>query len=141
MEKMIQNFIAIPITNFQTIIVYKLIHHAYFLTVNPSGNNLRFMNAANNVAGNTLPPKPYFMNTRGNYYKNQINVGYGLPLGSYVYSSSYDIGEGWTTDDVSPGYGFICGFDSLNIYPGGPNAIIQFCRCREMLLIREKYQG
>ncbi len=99
---------------------------SYFLTVNPSGSNLRFTNALNNVAGNTLPPEPYFMNTRGNYYQNQINVGYGLPLGSYVYSSSYDIGEGWTTNDIFPGYGLSAGFDSLNIYPGGPNVTFKF---------------
>ncbi|MEO8569007.1 MAG: hypothetical protein ABI419_07720, partial [Ginsengibacter sp.] len=99
---------------------------SYFLTVNPLGNSLRFTNAANNVAGNTLPAEPYFMNTRGNYYKNQINVGYGLPLGSYVYSSSYDIGEGWTTNDIFPGYGLSAGFDSLNIYPGGPNVSFSF---------------
>src|SRR6185503_12012319 len=36
---------------------------AYFLTVNTAGNNLRFTNAANNVAGNTLSAEPYFMNT------------------------------------------------------------------------------
>ena len=69
---------------------------AYFLTVNPAGNNLRFINSPNNVAGNTLAPEPYFINTRSCYYKNKINTGYGLPLGEYVYSSSYDIGEGWT---------------------------------------------
>ena len=37
---------------------------AYFLTVNPSGTNLRFINSPNNVSGNTLPQEPYFMNTR-----------------------------------------------------------------------------
>lgn len=101
---------------------------SYFLTVNPSGNNLRFNNAPNNVAGNTLPAEPYFMNTRGNYYKNQINAGYGLPLGSYVYSSSYDIGEGWASNDISPGpgSGLSAGFDSLNIYPGGPSVSFSF---------------
>ncbi len=75
---------------------------------------------------NTLPAEPYFMNTRGNYYKSQINIGYGLPLGSYVYSSSYDIGEGWTTNDIFPGYGLSAGFDSMNIYPGGPNLTFSF---------------
>ncbi|MEO7962076.1 MAG: C25 family cysteine peptidase, partial [Ginsengibacter sp.] len=99
---------------------------AYFLTVNPAGNNLRFINTPNNVAANTLPAEPYFINTRGNYFKNQINVGYGLPLGSYVYSSSYDIGEGWTSGDIFPGFGLSGGFDSLNVYPGGPNVSFKF---------------
>ncbi len=99
---------------------------SYFLTVNPAGNNLRFSDDVNNIAGNTLPAEPYFMNTRGNYYKNQLNAGYGLPLGSYVYSSSYDIGEGWSTNDIFPGYGLSAGFDSLNVYPGGPNVSFRF---------------
>ena len=85
---------------------------SYFLTVNTAGNNLRFTDAPNNVAANVLPAEPYFMNTRGNYYNNQINVGYGLPIGSYVYSSSYDIGEGWTTKDMFHGYALAAGLDS-----------------------------
>ncbi len=99
---------------------------AYFLTINPSGNNLRYSNSVNDVASNTLAPDPYFMNTIGNYYRNQINVGYGLPLGSYVYSSSYDIGEGWSTNDIAPGFGLSAGFDSMNVYPGGPNLTFKF---------------
>ncbi len=99
---------------------------AYFLTVNPVGNNLRFTNAPNDVANNTLPAEPYFMNTKGNYYRNQINIGYGLPFGSYVYSSSYDIGEGWTTNDIFPNYAFSANIDSLNVYPGGPNVSFNF---------------
>ncbi len=98
----------------------------YFLTVNAAGGNLRLTNFMNDVAGNTLAPDPYFMNTIGNYYRKQLNVGYGLPLGSYVYSSSYDIGEGWTSNDIAPGYGLSGGFDSMNIYPGGPNITLKF---------------
>ena len=99
---------------------------AYFLTVNPSGNNLRFTNSPNDVSGNTLPQESYFMNTRGVYYKNQINTGYGLSLGSYVFSSSYDIGEGWTSNDVAPGFAASIFLDSLNIFPGGPAASFNF---------------
>ena len=71
---------------------------AYFLTVNPAGNNLRFVNTPNNITGNVLPPEPYFINTRSVYFNNKINPGLGIPLGEYVYSSSYDIGEGWTSN-------------------------------------------
>ncbi len=99
---------------------------AYFLTVNPAGNNLRFINSPNDVAGNSLPAEPYFMNTRGLYYKSKINPGYGLPLGSYVYSSSYDIGEGWTSNDIAPNFGASILLDSLNIFPGGPGASFNF---------------
>ena len=52
---------------------------AYFLTVNPSGNNLRFINSPNDVSGNTLPQEPYFMNTRGIYFRNEINIGMAYP--------------------------------------------------------------
>ncbi len=99
---------------------------AYFLTVNTTGNNLRFTNSPNNVSGNTLPAEPYFMNTKGVYFRNEINMGYGLPLGEYVYSSSYDIGEGWTSNDVAPNAPVLASFDSLNIFTGGPNASLYF---------------
>lgn len=99
---------------------------AYFLTVNPTGSNLRFVNSPNNVSGNTLPQEPYFMNTRGVYFRNEINMGYGLYLGEYVYSSSYDIGEGWTSNDVAPGLPAYISFDSLNIFTGGPNPSFNF---------------
>jgi hypothetical protein len=99
---------------------------AYFLTVNPAGNNLRFINSTNNVAGNVLPAESFFMNTKGFYYRNKINPGYGLPLGSYVYSSSYDAGEGWTSNDIAPSFGASILLDSLNIFSGGSSASFNF---------------
>ena len=75
---------------------------AYFLTVNPSGNNLRITDVPNPVASNTLAPEPYFMNKKANYFKTQLNPGYAAVVGSYVYSSSYDIGEGWASADIYP---------------------------------------
>jgi hypothetical protein len=106
---------------------------SYFLTVTPPGNNLRYVNSANNISGNILSPEPYFINTRGNYYKNKINPGYGLPLGEYVYSSSYDIGEGWTSNDIAPGFALSYYFDSLNMYTGGPAASFNFSVCGNAL--------
>ena len=44
----------------------------FFLTVNPSGSNLRLAPATNNVAGNILSPDPYFIHTAGNYNKERI---------------------------------------------------------------------
>ncbi|KAA9039250.1 hypothetical protein FW778_10490 [Ginsengibacter hankyongi] len=98
----------------------------YFLTVNPSGGNLRFVNSPNNVAGNTLSPEPYFINTRSVNYNNRINMGFGVPLGEYVYSSSYDIGEGWTSNDVAPGFALSYLIDSIYMYSGGPLASFNF---------------
>ena len=99
---------------------------AYFLTVNPAGNNLRFVNSPNNVAGNSLAPEPYFINTKSVYYKSRINLGLGLPLGEYVYSSSYDIGEGWTSNDIAPCCPLSYLFDSIYMYTGGPLASFNF---------------
>jgi len=83
------NYILSDKYNFQTDTA------AFFLTVNPTGGNLRIQNTANNVAGNVLPPEPYFMYTEGNYFKDYINPGYFIDAGEYVHSSSYDRGEGW----------------------------------------------
>lgn len=99
---------------------------AYFLTVDAAGNNLRFTDDANNVSGTTLTPEPYFMNVRGNYYKTQINPGYAQPAGVYVYSASYDQGEGWSTGDIAPGQVFSAGFDNANVYTGGPGFSLKF---------------
>jgi len=95
---------------------------AYFLTVNSSGTNLRFTNTSNNVAANVLPAEPYFMNTLGTYYKNVLNPGYAILVGLNVYSSSYDIGEGYTSTDIFPGAGLTVKMDSLYLYSSGPPA-------------------
>ncbi len=99
---------------------------AYFLTVNPAGNNLRFVNTPNNVTGNVLPPEPYFINTRSVYFNNKINPGLGIPLGEYVYSSSYDIGEGWTSNDVAPSFPLSYLIDSIYMFTAGPLASVNF---------------
>ena len=99
---------------------------AFFLTINPAGNNLRLTNDSNNVSGNTLSPEPYFMNVKGNYFKNQINPGYAQSAGEYLYSSSYDIGEGWSSADIYPGQPLFAGFNNLNLYTGGPGFSLKF---------------
>ena len=99
---------------------------AYFLTVNPAGNNLRFTDNPNNVSGTTLSPEPYFMNVRGNYFKTQINPGYAQPAGVFVYSASYDKAEGFSSRDIYPGTPLSAGFDNANVYPGGPGFSLKF---------------
>ena len=95
---------------------------AYFLTINPAGNNLRYNNTANNVAGTTLTPEAYFMNTRGIYYNYKINAGFAQVVGEYVYSSSYDMGEGWSSSGIAPGFDLSNVFDTINLYSAGPAA-------------------
>jgi hypothetical protein len=74
---------------------------AYFLTVNQSAN-ARLVNTPNVIAGNSLVAEPYFMYTLAKNYKDQINPGYAAVVGLYVYSSSYDNGEGWTSRSIAP---------------------------------------
>ncbi len=68
----------------------------YFLTVNTLGGNLRYSATANPAAG-AATPDAYFMRKIDLYYKNQLNLGKGENAGTYVYSSSYDNGEGFTS--------------------------------------------
>ncbi len=98
---------------------------AYFLTVNTTGNNLRFIATANNVAGNTLPPLPYFMHASRQTYMEQISRGLALPAGSeYVYSSAYDEGEMWATYEIYPASPRTFTFDNLFLAAGGPSAAL-----------------
>lgn len=101
---------------------------AYFLTVNTAGNNLRFTNTAN-TAPSTATPDAYFMRNVDVYYNSTLNKGYGKDYDEYVYSSSYDDGEGFTTGEIvstssNPG-GIVPGtftenLTGLNVYSAGP---------------------
>jgi hypothetical protein len=92
---------------------------AFFLTVNTAGNNLRLVPTANNVSGTTLPVEPYFMYHLVNSFKNKINQGRSELVGSsYTYSSSYDAGEGWTTDDIASTATRSYTFSNIRVYTG-----------------------
>ncbi|MBS1749091.1 MAG: hypothetical protein JST63_04260 [Bacteroidetes bacterium] len=97
---------------------------SYFLTVNPAGNNLRLTDQTNNVAGNVLPEEPYFMFTTGKYFKNKINSGYAQIVSEYVYSSVYDKGEGWTSDDIRASNTLTDVQSKLFPYTTGPDATL-----------------
>lgn len=91
----------------------------YFLTVNP-GANLRFLNATNTAPSTTLTPEPYFMRNVDYYYKSQINRGRAEVVGEYIYSSSYDWGEGWATNNIAPCCPMTQEIQGLNVYASGP---------------------
>jgi hypothetical protein len=95
---------------------------AYFLTVNPSGNNLRLVPVSNNTAGNNLPAELYFMHKVGTYYKNQINSGYAVNVGEYIYSSTYDRGEGWSSPNIGTNGSNTTTLTNLQAYTAGPDA-------------------
>ncbi|MFZ1784254.1 MAG: C25 family cysteine peptidase [Ferruginibacter sp.] len=98
----------------------------YFLTVNPAGGNLRYLTQTNNTAGNTLPADPYFMRRIEVNYRNQINRGYAAVIGEFVYSSSYDIGEGWTSNNAVPGGSASRDLSGMNRYAAGPPNSVMF---------------
>lgn len=75
---------------------------AYFLTVN-TGINQRLVDDANNVSGNTLPAEPYFIYHYRYDYQSTINRGRAAYYGTNVYSSTYDIGEWWSSNNFFPG--------------------------------------
>ncbi len=92
---------------------------AYFLTVNTSGNNLRFLNATNTAPSNATPDA-YYLRELNYYFNNQINRGEAKPVGEYVYSSSYDPAEGWSSNFIQPCCDLLKEFAGLNTYTGGP---------------------
>ncbi|MES1218568.1 MAG: hypothetical protein ABUT20_23900, partial [Bacteroidota bacterium] len=99
---------------------------AFFLTVNPSGGNFHFENTPNIIPPTgTVTPEPYFMYTNGTYYRAQINPGYAASVGEYVYSASYDMGEGWSSGNLSPASITTLPLNNLKLYTGGPDAEIK----------------
>ena len=98
----------------------------YYLTVNAAGGNLRYQSAANNTPGNTLPADLYFMRRIETNYRDQINKGFAADLIEYVYSSSYDIGEGWSSRDVAPIAALTKDLQNLNRYAAGPANSVMF---------------
>lgn len=92
---------------------------AYFLTVNQAGGNLRYQSAVNTAPSNATPDA-YFMRNIDFHYKNQISRGFANIVGEYVYSSSYDIGEGWSSNTVAPCCDLVQEIFNLNVYTAGP---------------------
>jgi hypothetical protein len=98
---------------------------AYFLTVNNSTPNLRF-NTVINTAPSAATPDAYFMRSIDYHFKSQINRGEARPVGEYVYSSSYDPGEGWTSNATAPCCDLTKEFFDLNVYAAGPPNSLSF---------------
>ncbi len=109
----------------------------FFLTASPTVNNNRILQVPNNVAGNTLPVEPYFWHTEGKYYKVKMNPGFAAVVGEYVYSSSYDKGEFWSTDFIFSDGRFLQDTKSnLYVYPSGPDAKLKFGAAGIVLMAR-----
>ncbi|MFI5193516.1 MAG: C25 family cysteine peptidase [Chitinophagales bacterium] len=98
----------------------------YFLTVDPTGSAFHYNTIPNDTSTNTLPVEPYFMHSTGTYFRTQINPGFAAVLEQYIYSSSYDKGEFWSSDFSTPGNPVSDNQNNLFIYPGGPAANLKF---------------
>ena len=104
----------------------------YFLTLNPSGSPVHYSSISNDTSTNILPAEPYFIYTTGNWYRNQINPGQAIVLEQYIYSSSYDVGEFWSSNFATQDYPGFTGTPvtdnqtNLYIYNGGPAANFKF---------------
>jgi len=72
---------------------------AYFLTVNPSGNNKRLQQINNDVNSINIFPEKNFIYTVGKYYRNELSQGFGV-LDQSLFLSAYDNGEGFTSRAV-----------------------------------------
>lgn len=92
---------------------------AYFLTVHPATTNLRFQGSLNAApAANT--PDAYCIRNVTEYMKYQLNKGFAVPYPEYVYSSTYDEGEGWASGSVAPNFDLYAQFTNLNASSAGP---------------------
>ena len=96
----------------------------YFLTVNPATPTFHFSSVATDTTGNVLPVEPYFLHRTGTYFKQQINAGLADVNGEYLYSSSYDLGEFWSSGFIYPtsggNPGLVDNQNNLYLYTGGP---------------------
>lgn len=98
----------------------------YFLTVDATAGK-RYATVVNNIAANSLPVEPYFMYTYSNYFKNKINNGFANVVdGNYIYSSSYDNGEFWSSDDIREKASLSQTISNLRVATAGPNATFRF---------------
>ncbi|RPD50725.1 C25 family cysteine peptidase [Paracnuella aquatica] len=95
----------------------------YFLTVNPTGNNRRIQAQVNDLTGNTLAPLPYFTHTHVQSYTNQLNGGYAVDVETqYLYSSAYDLGEGYTSANIGTNATNSTALGNLFVATTGPAA-------------------
>lgn len=95
----------------------------YFLTIHTTVNNLRFTDVVNDVANNTLPAEPYFIHSYRMDFKNQINRGTARYYPSeYVYSSTYDKGEFWSSSEIYKNTPLTISTGSLFVANSGPTA-------------------
>ncbi len=99
---------------------------AYFLTVNTNAvQNKRFVETTNDLSSG-LTAEPYFIHNAALYYRNNMNLGFAAVVGSYVYSSAFDKGEGFTSAEFRPAAPLSSTQSNLYVAAGGPAAKLKF---------------
>ncbi len=100
----------------------------YFLVVRPSVQNLRFTSVTNDVSNPQQQVEPYFMYTSATYFRDKINDGTYQYAGEFVYSSSFDKGEFFSSGDlVQKGGTKNTTLSNLFVYTGSaPDASIKY---------------
>ncbi|HZE86350.1 MAG TPA: C25 family cysteine peptidase [Puia sp.] len=98
----------------------------YFLTSNSAGNGFHFTNTTNDTTATTLTVEPYFMHKAATYFHAMQNPGFAQIVGEYIYSSTYDVGEFWSTPLIYPGAPVADTQTNLYVYPSGPDASLRF---------------
>lgn len=98
----------------------------HFLTINPNGNNFRLVPTAN-ILPSSLAPDSYFVFKAGNYpFAGGINSGFAAVVGSSIYSSAFDQGEGWVGPNIPVGGTYTVPF--TNLFPftgsGAPDPVL-----------------
>lgn len=103
----------------------------YFLSVsNTTTAGIRYTDVTNNAGSSSLPVEPYFMYTNGYYYVHPStkapNIGLAAIVGVPVYSSSYDQGEVFASQEITPSTNFTHTLYGFNVYPSGPQSTLKF---------------
>lgn len=95
----------------------------YYLTVNPSGLNKRFVTAVNNVASTVLPPDSFYMHTiNGLAGTGGFNFGAAQEVnGILLRSSIWDRGEGFSTNGFSSTGTIQFNLTGLRAFRNGPD--------------------
>ncbi len=113
---------------------------AYYLTINPAGNNLRMAPVANGAGSSALSPASHVWKVARHEYKNNntgqprqyVHRGFAVNFGEYVYSSAYDRGEMMSSEDIFPDQETFQitnrtgRFSQLLPFTGGPQAKMRY---------------
>jgi peptidase C25-like protein len=99
---------------------------SYFLSINTTQTGLRFQQLTNDPDASVLPIEPYFMYTAGNYFRDHINPGFAAVVGEYVFSSSYDKGEYWSSQNFGLYDPLSVAISGLHVYAAGPQSFLRY---------------